>query len=138
MSTSALMGPVLLGVGAGFGLLGGGIVLQARRFRRRGRRAQGQIVRLRTRRSHHTTMYYSTVRFTTEQGRQVEAEARFGSSPPPGRPGEHVPIVYDPARPGRVRVDSAWSDGTLHGGIFLAAGIAAFAMWAGMTMNQVS
>ncbi|MEU6410494.1 DUF3592 domain-containing protein [Microbispora sp. NPDC046933] len=137
MANSALIAPFLFGVGAGFALLGGGIVLHARRFRRRGRRARGQVVRVRLRRSHRTTTYYSTVRFTTEHGHQVEAEARFGSNPPPGRPGEWVPVVYDPARPARVRVDSAWTDGTLYGGVFLMVGFAAFAMWAGMVFGHV-
>ncbi|WP_327045709.1 DUF3592 domain-containing protein [Microbispora sp. NBC_01189] len=128
MSNSVSIALVFFGVGAGFALPGAVLVLDARRFRRRGARARGQVVRLRIRRSGRTTVYYSTVRFTTACGRQVEAEARFGGNPPPGRPGAFVPVVYDPARPARVRLGGAAHDGTMHGGICLAIGVLAVAL----------
>ena len=131
------MAPVFFGLGAVFTLLGGGIMLNARRFRRRGLRVQGQVVRLRIRRLNRSTMFYPTVRFTTAYGQQVEAESWFGSNPPPGRPGEWVPVVYDPARPARMRIDRARIDGTLHGGIFLTVGVVAVALGVGEVLTYV-
>ncbi|GIH48444.1 Protein of unknown function [Microbispora rosea] len=136
MSQTALITLILSGIGLVFGLIGGGITMNAREFRRRAQRARGLVVGLRASRSDDGTSYYPTIRFTTVYGQQVEAETTFGSNPPPARPGEEVTVLYDPARPTRIRIDSAAGSGTLLGGIFLAVGIVLFTAGAGVALAQ--
>ncbi|MEN3539859.1 DUF3592 domain-containing protein [Microbispora sp. ZYX-F-249] len=136
MSQTALITLILSGIGLLFGLIGGGITMNAREFRRRAQRTRGLVVGLRASRSDDGTVYYPTIRFTTVYGQQVEAETAYGSNPPPARPGEEVPVLYDPAKPTRIRVDSAAGSGTLLGGVFLAVGIVLFAAGAGVALVQ--
>jgi hypothetical protein len=82
-------------------------------------------------------VYYSIIRFTTVYGQQIEAETSFGSNPPPARPGEQVPVLYDPARPTRIRIDSLTGRGTLLGVIFLVVGLALFVAGAGVAVTHV-
>ncbi|WP_169984425.1 DUF3592 domain-containing protein [Microbispora sp. H10836] len=136
MSQSALITLILSGIGLLFGLIGGGITMNAREFRRRAQRTRGLVVGLRASRSDDGTVYYPTIRFTTMYGQQVEAETAYGSNPPPARPGEEVTVLYDPAKPTRIRIDSAAGSGTLLGGVFLAVGIVLFAAGAGVALAQ--
>jgi hypothetical protein len=136
VSQTALITLILSGLGLVFGLIGGGIVMNAREFRRRAQRTRGLVVGLRASRSDDGTSYYPTIRFTTIYGQQVEAETTYGSNPPPARPGEEVTVLYDPARPTRIRIDSAAGSGTLLGGIFLAVGIVLFTAGAGVALAQ--
>ncbi|MGI5158245.1 DUF3592 domain-containing protein [Microbispora sp. CA-102843] len=136
MSQTALITLILAGLGLVFGLIGGGITMNAREFRRRAQRTRGLVVGLRASRSDDGTSYYPTIRFTTMYGQQVEAETTYGSNPPPARPGEEVTVLYDPARPTRIRIDSAAGNGTLLGGIFLAVGIVLFTAGAGVALAQ--
>ncbi|MEU7913815.1 DUF3592 domain-containing protein [Microbispora bryophytorum] len=136
MSQTALITLILSGLGLVFGLIGGGITMNAREFRRRAQRTRGLVVGLRASRSDDGTSYYPTIRFTTVYGQQVEAETTYGSNPPPARPGEEVTVLYDPARPTRIRLDSAAGSGALLGGIFLAVGVALFTAGAGVALVQ--
>ncbi|WP_182902246.1 DUF3592 domain-containing protein [Microbispora sp. H10830] len=136
MSQTALITLILSGLGLVFGLIGGGITMNAREFRRRAQRSRGLVVGLRASRSDDGTTYYPTIRFTTVYGQQVEAETTYGSNPPPARPGEEVTVLYDPARPTRIRIDSAAGSGTLLGGIFLTVGIVLFTAGAGVALAQ--
>lgn len=136
MSQGALITLILSGVGLVFGLIGGGVLRNAREFRRRAQRTRGLVVGLRASSSGDGTVYYPTIRFTTLYGQQVEAETPYGSSPPPARPGQEVPVLYDPATPTRVRIDSAVGSGTLLGGIFLVLGIVLFTAGAGVALAQ--
>ncbi|WP_182873498.1 DUF3592 domain-containing protein [Microbispora sp. H10670] len=136
MSQTALITLILSGLGLVFGLIGGGITVNAREFRRRAHRASGLVVGLRASHSDDGTVYYPTVRFVTLYGQQVEAESTYGSNPPPARPGEEVPVLYDPAKPTRIRIDSAAGSGTLLGGIFLALGVVLFTVGAGIALGQ--
>ncbi|GGO09369.1 DUF3592 domain-containing protein [Microbispora bryophytorum] len=136
MSQTALITLILSGLGLVFGLIGGGITMNAREFRRRAQRTRGLVVGLRASRSDDGTSYYPTIRFTTVYGQQVEAETTYGSNPPPARPGEEVAVLYDPARPTRIRLDSAAGSGALLGGIFLAVGVALFTAGAGVVLVQ--
>lgn len=125
----------MAGLGLVFGLIGGAITMNAREFRRRAQRTRGLVVGLRASRSGNGTVYYPTIRFTTLYGRQVEAETGYGSNPPPARPGEEVPVLYDPDRPTRIRIDSVMGNGMLLGGVFLAFGIVLFTVGAGMALS---
>jgi hypothetical protein len=50
--------------------------------------------------------YFPTVKFTTADGRHIEAERRPGSTVPPGRAGNFVTVYYDPADPRQFTLDS--------------------------------
>ncbi|WP_405147900.1 DUF3592 domain-containing protein [Sphaerisporangium sp. NBC_01403] len=117
-------------IGLTMAVLGGAVILNARDFRRRARRGRGQVVRLRavrtggTRRERrHSAVYHPVLRFTTDNGEQVEAESPVGSNPPPASPGDRVPIIYDPADPTQVRIDSALGGGTLLGTLLIGFGL---------------
>jgi hypothetical protein len=118
--------PLVLGVvGVITTLVGGGLGIGARRFRRRAERVEGEVVRLRPSRSRNgRIVYYPTVRFTTVYGQRVEAESPLGGTPPPAMPGDKVPVLYDPARPTRVRIDNATGSGFLAGMVFLGTALA--------------
>ncbi|MEU8268354.1 DUF3592 domain-containing protein [Sphaerisporangium sp. NPDC049002] len=107
-------------IGMTMTVLGGAVILNARDFRRRARRGRGQVVRLRAvrtggsgRERRHSAVYHPVLRFTTDDGELVEAESPVGGDPPPARPGDRVPIIYDPADPAQVRIDTALGGGTL-------------------------
>ncbi|GII58026.1 hypothetical protein Pth03_64150 [Planotetraspora thailandica] len=113
----------------GFGLIvaGGVMGIGSYRFLRQAQRADGEVVRLRTRRTgrqgHRSTVYYPTVRFTTVYGQQVEAEANIGTGRPAAMPGEHVPILYDPEKPTRIRIDTRQGRGVVAGVVFAVVGL---------------
>jgi hypothetical protein len=67
----------------------------------------------------------------------VEAETPIGSNPPSATPGQQVPVLYDPAKPTRIRIDSVMGSGTLLGAIFLVVGLVMFAAGAGVAVTQV-
>ncbi len=130
MTTVTLIGVGFGVVGLVFLALGIGIARSTIRFRRRAERARGTIVALRMRRTSSSTpslssggdatvspptlsggggggrVYLPTVAFTTAEGREIRSESSFGSNPPPGRVGDSVGVLYDPARPERFRVDT--------------------------------
>ncbi|GAA1302173.1 hypothetical protein Psi02_48860 [Planotetraspora silvatica] len=121
-----LLLPLVLGVvGVVTALVGGGLGIGARRFRRRAERVEGEVVRLRPSRSRNgRIVYHPTVRFTTVYGQRVEAESPLGGTPPPAMPGDRVPVLYDPARPTRVRIDDTTNNGFRAGMIFLGTALA--------------
>lgn len=124
MSTSAWL---VLGLGLGgllFGGIGLGMLLAQRDFRRIALRASGQVVRLRPSRADDGVVYYATVRFVTVNGQVVEAETGFGSDPPPAPLGARVRLLYDPARPDRMRMEGLWRSGALIGVVFAGTGAA--------------
>src|SRR4051812_21335909 len=100
-------------------------------FFRRAQRSSGVVTRLErnvTRSSARTprnnVTYYAFVRFTTMEGREVEAKAPIASQPPPAQPGEVVDIFYDPADPSVIRIDSLVNRGYLLAGIATGFGLA--------------
>ncbi|WP_248959307.1 DUF3592 domain-containing protein [Sphaerisporangium perillae] len=136
--------PLILGIiGTVLAVLGSAVVLHTRDFRRRARRAQAQVVRLRAYRTgasrrerRNSAVYHPVLRFTTAEGERVEAESPVGSNPPPARAGERVRILYDPADPAQVRIDSAMGGGMLLGGVFIGAGLLVLAL--GVRLGLVS
>ncbi|GGM60727.1 hypothetical protein GCM10010106_03200 [Thermopolyspora flexuosa] len=100
------------------------IVVNARRFRRRAVRVPGRIVELSSfSGGGSSTLYRPVVAFTTLDGTPVEAKSVFASFPPVGFVGEAVYVLYDPADPGKVRVDRLSGRGGLHGVLFAAFGL---------------
>ncbi|GAA4591398.1 hypothetical protein GCM10023194_50640 [Planotetraspora phitsanulokensis] len=114
-------------VGAGLIVAGGVMGIGSYRFLRHAERADGEVVRLRTRRTgrqgHRSRVYYPTVRFTTVYGQQVETEANIGAGRPAAMPGERVPILYDPERPTRIRIDTPSGRGVVGGAVFAVVGL---------------
>jgi hypothetical protein len=47
-------------------------------------------------------VFHPVVRFALPDGRRVEAETLVGAHPAPARPGQRVPVRYDPQDPERV------------------------------------
>ncbi|MEV0970696.1 DUF3592 domain-containing protein [Microtetraspora glauca] len=123
MSESTIAILVLGLIGVIFSLVGAGLLINAREFRRRALRAPGHVVGLRRSDSGDGPTFYPIVRFMTAYGQEVETQSRFGSNPPAARPGQTVTVMYDPADPRRIRIDNATGNGTLLGGIFLGVGL---------------
>ncbi|MFC4534802.1 DUF3592 domain-containing protein [Sphaerisporangium dianthi] len=126
---------IVLGLGLAalvFGGVGTGLLVSEREFRRIAHRVPGQVVRLRPSRGEDGTTYYPTLRFMTVNGQAVEAETRFASNPPVAPVGGGVMVLYDPAGPTRVRVDSFWGGGTVIGVVFAGVGAILLAVTIGM------
>ncbi|WP_405149642.1 DUF3592 domain-containing protein [Sphaerisporangium sp. NBC_01403] len=121
MSTTAWLVLVFGLVALIFGGIGTGMLMSQRDFRRIAQRVPGQVVRLRPSHSSEGTVYYPTIRFTTVSGRPVEVETSVGSSPPVAPVGGEVAVLYDPANPARMRVDSLLG-GNLLGMVFAGTG----------------
>jgi hypothetical protein len=129
MIARVIAGAPVGGVGLVFLVIGAVLARTTRRFQRIAQRTKGRIVSLDTTRRGATggwqvssTGYYPTVRFTTAEGQEVTAQSHFGSNPPPGRVGETVGVLYDPADPKRVRVDTMLGRGGIIGPIFVGIG----------------
>lgn len=107
-----MMGPSLLWFGAAMLLLMGvpllalGLVFRGRNagFNRRAVSTEGRVVGARKHRMTSTSIprwvYFPTVRYTTDDGVELEASAP-GEREPPAE-GTRVPLLYDPADPEQV------------------------------------
>ncbi|WP_248958582.1 DUF3592 domain-containing protein [Sphaerisporangium perillae] len=116
---------IVLGFGLAalvFGGIGIGLLVSAREFRRIAQRVPGQVIRLRPSRGENGTTYFPTVRFTTVIGQQVEAETNYGTNPPVAPVGGPVTVLYDPAKPTRMRLDGFWAGGTVIAVVFAGVG----------------
>ena len=56
---------------------------------------------------------FPVVRFTTTEGQVAEVETNQGRSPAPGRKGQAVMVLYDPADPTRVLVEDFLGQGKI-------------------------
>jgi hypothetical protein len=125
--------PVLFsGIGILFLVVGVRGAASNRAFMRRAQRVQGQVVELRHRWSSSSdggssSSWHPVLAFTTADGRRVQAESPIGSSPAPTGQGDWVPVLYDPANPGDVRVDTGMGRGSFVWGLFSVIG-AVFAL----------
>ncbi|PSJ43305.1 DUF3592 domain-containing protein [Allosphingosinicella deserti] len=66
---------------------------------------------------------FPVVRFTTTEGEVAEVETNQGRSPAPGRMGQAVTILYDPADPTRVLVEDFFGQGRIIFGCMGAFGV---------------
>lgn len=111
MSAGAIFAIVIV-VGAVLVAIGAWISRSARQWRRTAARAQGNVTRLeRAYATGGTVTYYSWVRYTTADGREVEGRTTFASSPPPAREGRTVQVFYHPDKPERVRLNTLMGRG---------------------------
>ena len=79
-----------------------------RRYLSKALRATGVVQSLRAERMERTTMYFPVITFTTAAGATVTAESKTSKSG--GLPiGKSIAILYDPAHPDNMEIDSFWS-----------------------------
>jgi len=82
--------------------------------------ANGTVVDLVESRSSDSTTYRPKVRFTTQNGKEVEFTSSTGSSPPSYSRGETVVVRYRASEPERARIDGFFS---LWGGAIILGGM---------------
>ncbi len=96
-------------------VLGVIIIRQHRRLTRTGQRVTGTVTGTVTDLRWHShakqggggyTTYHAVLAFRTLDGQEVEAVTRNGSRQIIARPGEQVPVIYDPRRPDRAEIDT--------------------------------
>jgi hypothetical protein len=102
---------LLFVVGLCFTAAGGWLIRQDRRLSGAGQRVTGVVVDLRWRSSGGdvgtgvTRICHPVLEFRTADGQVVRAETRHGSSRVLVRPGEQVPVIFDPANPAHAEID---------------------------------
>jgi hypothetical protein len=113
-------------------------LLSLRSFRRRALRAPGLVVGLRRDGvPDEGAACYPIIRFTTLDGRQVEARARIGGNPPLCRPGRQVTVLYDPARPADISLSGPVGSGAVFFGILLCVGLGLLFLAAGTAIDAL-
>ena len=129
---------LLMLVGALFVVFGVRSRRATRSFEARAEQAPGVVTAVNWRMVGHnpgdrTQLAFPVLRFTTADGRPVEAEAAFGTAPPRAREGEPVTVMYDPADPSRPRLSGTGTETalalifTILGAVLIVAGVALFA-----------
>jgi hypothetical protein len=121
---------------AGLALLGFGVPEYARTrdFIEKASPAQGTITEViprttRSRKGTASTSYYYRVTYATGYGAAIEFVNGEETASPEFRPGETVPVLFDPGEPSKAAIDSfalLWFDCALLnvlGGFFLATGL---------------
>ena len=120
MGTVIVVGLVFIVFGALFAGVGIGMRRSqgrfdaARRARVRGRHRRPLALAPGTQSS--GPIWVPVVRFTTADGRAVEAETGGGTNIKRHKPGQPIEVVYDPANPSDVRVPGS-GVGFIHGGV---------------------
>lgn len=101
-----VIAPIFLAVGGG--LLVGCLFLAVRtkRFLASAEQARAEVVGLEQRggTEPHERAYYPVLRYRTRQGATQEVVSSVGSNPPRYREGDSVTVLYNPAKPGEVRI----------------------------------
>ena len=54
-------------------------------------------------------MYYPVIRFTTINGATVSMKSKTGRGGNPYRVGQTISVLYDPAHPKNMKIDTLWS-----------------------------
>jgi hypothetical protein len=124
-----LAGAFFVLFGLAFVVIGAVVSVRGRAYRRRALTAPGVVTDLRARWTGSDagggpgggTAYFPVLRFQLGDGRHAEVESFEGANPPKVRPGQPVTVLYDPADPGRAKVD----DGRRGSGawVLVAAGL---------------
>jgi hypothetical protein len=89
-----------------------GFATRAKRARARweagASRASGEVTDLRWQSVGHagdrSPLAFPVLRFSLPDGRTVETQSTWGTSPPPAKPGAQVTVLYDPEDPTRASV----------------------------------
>jgi Protein of unknown function (DUF3592) len=140
-STATTIGVLCAAIGLVFVAIGVAIAASGTRFRRAAEQAQGTVTEVKAvaSRSDPSTgpvggtsgpHYRPVVRFTTADGREIQAESRFASNPAPAHVGDTVRVFYDPRDPERIQLDTAVGRGgclafglVFVGALFCAIGV---------------
>jgi len=69
---------------------------------------EGTIARLHSNMDNKNNGIYPDVTFTDARGATVRFSDRVGSNPSPYRVGDHVPVLYQPAKPETAVIDRGW------------------------------
>ncbi|MGC1206322.1 MAG: DUF3592 domain-containing protein [Ornithinimicrobium sp.] len=132
--TPLLVGAILALAGATFAFTGRTLRQSSKQFLATSVTTQAQVLDLRYRQtpSHSASRgtYHPLLRYTLPDGRIVEAEASYGSSPAPATQGQVVPVRYDPKNPttvqlanGLVNVANVWVFFIILGLLFFVIGV---------------
>jgi hypothetical protein len=108
----------------------GGVVflVRARRRELRGLRAPAEVVGQESAGWGEDHASYPVVSFQTAAGEQVRTRTRTGGVLARGRTGQHVQVIYDPANPRNVVIDTLIGRGTVGGPLCVAAGLCLLAL----------
>lgn len=79
-----------------------------RRFLSKALRATGVVQSLKAERMKQSTVYYPVIRFTTAAGVTIVATSKTGKGSGYAI-GQPMAVLYDPANPGDVEIDTFWS-----------------------------
>lgn len=91
-------------------------------------KTEGTVVDMARSRSKHSTLYSPVIRFSSQQGQEIEFTSPVASNPPSYTTGEKVEVLYDPAKPQSAQIKdffSLWGLAAILGGlggIFFAIG----------------
>jgi hypothetical protein len=110
----------------------------SRRRVRTGQRTTAEVVDMQRSRGLATTdaqgftrvndTFTPVVAFRTADGREIQAPTRVGGNPSSARVGEQVPVIYDPAAPESVEIDTIMGRGTALLGIVTLVGLGVMAL----------
>lgn len=122
VSTSTAIFAAIAAFGLVFVAIGSVMLSGAARFRRTAASADATLVALQAETSQGagssmpvgdammtdslSLTYRPTVEFRTRDGEQVRATSPIATNPAPGRVGDSVRVLYDPADPQRIRLDT--------------------------------
>jgi len=113
-------------------------VLRTRRFFARAYRAPGVVTGLRradiVKSGTSVRVYYPRLAFRTYDGRDIDTESGFGSSPPPAHPGDSITVLYDPQDPEKARVAGVRGCGGCFAWVFAVVGLLFAAVGIGTTI----
>lgn len=123
LTTVLIVALVFVAFGTLFAAIGVGMRRGQNRFKARAAAARGTVTDLRARSAGESSsgvIWVPVVKFTTADGRTVEAETSAGTNVKRHEPGQPTEVLYDPRQPADVRVPD-WGSGLIHG-IFVAMG----------------
>ena len=106
--------------------IGGLMLRQQIRLRRKGVRVMGTVTRTQEEHTQGGVSYTPVVRFHTQAGKEIETATKVGTPWKGRRVGTVVPVIYDPARPTLAQIDTPGGRGvlTVSGLVMFPGGVA--------------
>ena len=124
MAVLLIVGLIFAAAGALFAGIGIAAARSSRHFEQAAARATGTVTEMRSRAVGRTgggMVWIPVVRFQTDDGRTIDAEAGGGTNVKQWEPGQSLDVSYDPANPADVRVPG--SGGGLIQAVFIGIGV---------------
>jgi hypothetical protein len=97
---------IFLAAGVLMAVIGLVSLLRTRQFLSGARETSAQVVGNHLRSASRKPSYYPVLRFQTHEGTPHEVVSPVGSNPPRYREGDQVPLLYNPANPQQVRINT--------------------------------